>query len=505
MDITDDSVVSTDDDSLRFEFDEVNSVGTVHSDRSERSSEITRDDVYSESSDRSSESSSSDSDDESEELSESSSESEDDTDDLAWMNEKLHPYTDVTTGETIDMLLDHFFRHCITEACLDDYLRLAYSILPQPNNLSKNKYQFLKLVNSLTPSNGNVIKKHLICVDCSHYLGLLIESDDRAGIYYSSVKKPAMDAFLKPIIDTMIDLGEHGVEWFNKSQNSIERSIVLAPIASLDLPARAAAQNVMQYNGEHGCTFCEHPGITCKVGRGHNRSYPELSEKPPPRTDERMLEQANIAIENEWEQVNGVKAVPNAANLPGLSPSDSFVGDPMHGSDLGIGKKMTILFFDEKYSAEPWYVSKDLQKQIDLAIAKIAPPDFITRAPQGLEHRPHWKTSEYRDHTLHYLPILLKDKLPKKYYDHFMLFSNAKWILSQASISQDEIDLAEKLNDEFVGKFHLLYGEVHCTINIHQASHMAELVRKWGPQWVWSMSDFEDGMGYYKRISHGPN
>ncbi|KAJ8674439.1 hypothetical protein QAD02_005701 [Eretmocerus hayati] len=86
-----------------------------------------------------------------------------------------------------------------------------------------------------------------------------------------------------------------------------------------------------------------------------------------------------------------------------------------------------------------------------------------------------------------------------------MLCSNAKWILSQASISQDEINLAEKLNDEFVGKFHLLYGEVHCTINIHQASHMAALVRKWGPQWVWSMSDFEDGMGYYKRINHGPN
>ncbi|KAJ8669678.1 hypothetical protein QAD02_000937 [Eretmocerus hayati] len=170
-----------------------------------------------------------------------------------------------------------------------------------------------------------------------------------------------MDGFSKPMIDTMIDLGEQEVEWFNKSQNSIERSIVLAPIASLDPPARAAAQN------------------------------------------------------------------------------------------------------------------------IDLAIAKIAPPDFTTRASRGLEDRKHWKVSEYGDHTLHYSPILLKDKLPKEYYDHFMLFSNAKRILSQAPMSQDEIDLAEKLNDELVGKFHLLYGEVHCTIYIHQASHMAELVRKWGP------------------------
>ena len=30
----------------------------------------------------------------------------------------------------------------------------------------------------------------------------------------------------------------------------------------MDLPAKAALLNVIQYNGEYGCTTCKHPGCT---------------------------------------------------------------------------------------------------------------------------------------------------------------------------------------------------------------------------------------------------
>ena len=35
--------------------------------------------------------------------------------------------------------------------------------------------------------------------------------------------------------------------------------------AVMDLPAKAALLNVMQFNGEYGCSTCKHPGCTVRV------------------------------------------------------------------------------------------------------------------------------------------------------------------------------------------------------------------------------------------------
>lgn len=68
------------------------------------------------------------------------------------------------------------------------------------------------------------------------------------GIYYSRLKKPNMNSFLKPFSIILTDLFDNGFEWFDKSINVTRRSRVVAPLAPLDAPARAAVQNLMQYN-----------------------------------------------------------------------------------------------------------------------------------------------------------------------------------------------------------------------------------------------------------------
>jgi len=40
--------------------------------------------------------------------------------------------------------------------------------------------------------------------------------------------------------------------------------------ACFDLPARASALNVMQYNGLFGCNFCEQPGCMLRTDKGGN-------------------------------------------------------------------------------------------------------------------------------------------------------------------------------------------------------------------------------------------
>ncbi len=48
-----------------------------------------------------------------------------------------------------------------------------------------------------------------------------------------------------------------------------------------DLPARAAVQNVVQFNGFYGCSFCEQPGVTVHTSlRGHVHAFPFIPGDP---------------------------------------------------------------------------------------------------------------------------------------------------------------------------------------------------------------------------------
>ncbi|KAL7298952.1 hypothetical protein TKK_0008052 [Trichogramma kaykai] len=81
------------------------------------------------------------------------------------------------------------------------------------------------------------------------------------GVYYSREHKLNMNTFLRPMVNSFRSLFDPGFDWYDKQTNTFKHSILVAPIASLDAPARAVVQNIMQYNGAYGCTFCEHPGM----------------------------------------------------------------------------------------------------------------------------------------------------------------------------------------------------------------------------------------------------
>ena len=57
--------------------------------------------------------------------------------------------------------------------------------------------------------------------------------------------------------------------------------------ACFDLPARASALNVMQYNGQYGCNFYEQSGSSIRTEKGgHVLTFPYQHDSPkgPPRT-----------------------------------------------------------------------------------------------------------------------------------------------------------------------------------------------------------------------------
>ena len=80
-----------------------------------------------------------------------------------------------------------------------------------------------------------------------------------------------MTMFLKPFTDEMAKLGNIVMIWVRGSVSVHSR--VFACICSCDSVARCLLQNIFQFNGLYGCSWCENPGETNEKGRGHCRVY----------------------------------------------------------------------------------------------------------------------------------------------------------------------------------------------------------------------------------------
>lgn len=164
---------------------------------------------------------------------------------------------------------------------------------------------------------------------------------------------------------------------------------------------------------------------------------------------------------------------------------------------------LLFLWFSSSYYKKDFHVDVSILEEIEKLLSDVKPPSNVTRTPRPIDVLKHWKASELRAFLFSYGPILLKGKLNKRYYDHFLLLVRAVHILSQSEIKAEEIDLAETYLLKFVLEFEDLYGLEKCSFNVHQLLHLARFVRMWGPLWFWSAFPFKDGNGFLVRMAHG--
>lgn len=65
------------------------------------------------------------------------------------------------------------------------------------------------------------------------------------------------------------------------------------------MPARASALNMIHFNGQYGCNFCEQPGGSVRTEKGghvHTYPYKLTSPKGPPRTHRGYTDYAKQAV-----------------------------------------------------------------------------------------------------------------------------------------------------------------------------------------------------------------
>lgn len=328
------------------------------------------------------------------------------------------------------------------------------------------------------------------------------------GIFYSNrcSKKPDMNSYLKPFASTLENLSTNGFEWRNQSLNLTVTSKLIAPVACLDAPARAVAQNIMSYNGEYGCSNCETKGESCETGAGSNWIFPIVPNKPVARSADRMEKQtAIVETYKNLKHFRGVKGNSIVTRIPYFDRSKGFVSDYMHAVLLGVMLMLLNLWCSSNNNLEDYYLPKEVRDEIDEILEKIAPPDDVTRTPRKLSDLSDWKASEIRAFLVYHGPVVLKNRLNDDHFQHFLILVKAVHLLSKEEISVTEIDLAETLLNIFAIDVEPLYGRNKCSYNVHQLLHLPDFVRFWGPLWVWSAFSSEDQNGELVRMTHGSN
>lgn len=103
---------------------------------------------------------------------------------------------------------------------------------------------------------------------------------------YTGPHKPNMFDIHKPLCEELEEIQKSGIVFKN-----IHFTFRITH-AVFDLPAKAQIQNVVQYNGKFGCSYCYHPGVSIEK----RIKYPNLKKSPNRRTHRKTLDTMNQIV-----------------------------------------------------------------------------------------------------------------------------------------------------------------------------------------------------------------
>lgn len=377
--------------------------------------------------------------------------------------------------------------HAIVDVCSGQLLK----------NIVSTKMNYLSLmintdgVSIKKSSNASFWPLQIICNFLPPHLRYRIENILCVAFYYNNTK-PDMLVFFEPFCMEMQKLETQGFVLKNRCFKAIITHAIF------DLPAKAAFQQTLQYNGYQSCGFCEHEGEKTDAGVRYTFS----TEARNIRTHGSFIDAMDKIIENPNLKIQGIKGICPASTFSRFDMVKSFGIDYMHCVLLGVFKRLLEFWLcpSKKHKS---YISKKNQVLLNRRVTSIKPCRFITRLPRSLDHRKIFKASEFRSLLLFYLPVCLLGFLEKKYLDHLNVLSSTIYKLLATNISNDDLITAEQSLFSFVKEYEQLYGKESMTMNVHLLTHLTYCIKNLGPLWSQSMFSFESNNGRLGRYVNG--
>ena len=296
---------------------------------------------------------------------------------------------------------------------------------------------------------------------------------------YCGPHKPPLNEFLSTFLTELRDLQENGLQ-VNGSKVTVS---VLAFVC--DAPARQFLKQCKGHTGYYGCEKCTVEGVY----KNHTMSFNEIN--CPLRSD--------TDFERAGNDDPHIHENPSPLVQEGFGLVSHFPLDYMHLVLLGVMRRLISLWTKD----HPFKQSQSCIQSINakmIAFRKFIPEEFA-RKPRSLSESSSWKATELRLFLLYLGPFILKNKLPPKYYQHFMLLSIAIRILAdkEAVKEENKVTYAENLLKKFVSKWGTVYNGNSIVYNVHSLIHLADDVRRTGALDDWSAFRYENYLGCLKR------
>lgn len=301
------------------------------------------------------------------------------------------------------------------------------------------------------------------------------------GLYNGRRKPDDFDEFLKKFVFELKDLIATGVE-INGTKVNVEINNFC-----LDTPARSSVCGIIGHMGYRSCIRCLCSGVYKQRRMLFKFSNCER------RTDKMFLDREDTRFHNRNSLVE------KELNIKMLT---QFPLDFLHVVVLGPGRK----FFRKLVGIDkPMFPHS--RATVDNLFSRIneTSPAEIHRAFRNINDMASFKGHEWRLILLKLAPILLKNNIPRKYYEHYLLLTCAFSILCDPEKCIKYNRIAHSMLIKFNDGIKYLYSDLMYVPMVHQTVHFAdEVLQQQKPCDRFSTWEFESFMTPIKNNIHGP-
>ncbi|KAK3920081.1 Peroxisome biosynthesis protein PAS1 [Frankliniella fusca] len=297
---------------------------------------------------------------------------------------------------------------------------------------------------------------------------------------------PNMNCLLAPIVEQANDLAINGLQWRRNDENITSKFVEL--YCTADAKAKALLLNLNEPTGFRSCLFCDIVGVQANGVKFPMWPFGDMPE-PTPRTHDTILR--DMIAED-----NGFNGSSELGLLEFMDLKEGFSCDDLHPIYVGVVKD----YFEELFLPEgAYYIRPGNLAILNRRWLAVKFPTCLARKPRKIATFKRWRGSEFRNFLLYGLPCLA-GLVTDNIFDNLQRLSNAAFLLSKQSISEDDLIQAEEDLSVFCYEFQDLFGVAKMKFNVHVLTHLTEVVRSLGNLYVHSTFNFESWNHRLKKL-----
>ncbi len=176
----------------------------------------------------------------------------------------------------------------------------------------------------------------------------------------------------------------------------------------------------------------------------------------------------------------------------------------MHLVCLGVTRRLLHLLTRGPLTCRLSGIRRDEISDHLVSLRNSVPREF-GRHPRSLKEMDRWKAAEFRQILLYTGILVLKRKISKEIYSHYLILTIAMHILLNPGLCQMYSEYAQKIFVLFVEQVGSVYGRDQYVYNVHGLIHLASDAKKFGTLDDISSFPFENFLQKLKKLVRKPS